>query len=419
MAKLAFTIGIAGLLIAACDDATETGVPGAGGGGGTPECILTGEHPIPRTESMGVFDPTRGRVLFFGGDDGVPQNCNPAPHPIGELWTYDAACKTFEQVPLNGRPPPRARGAAAYDPDGDRMIVFGGRFRAEATGPYTLYNDVWALDLETLAWQQIPTTGTPPSPRSSTSLVYDGARGQLLVFGGNESTNGLQFLPLNDVWALDLATGEWRNIAPMGTPPVVRLFHAAALDPASGRMYVFGGGGETAFMGPFLSDLWSLDPATGAWTLEHDGAAGAPAPRIHAGVFFDTAASRLVLFGGHDDGSVGNQNDTWAFDPATKAWTMIVPPEQLVTPAPQFCLFPPDFTTPNLAAPDRRSAYLGVLDPTQSRIFVYGGKTDCGNIDDVWTFDLSTNAWTQQVEATLGEACVRGDHPEQCTTLCI
>jgi hypothetical protein len=59
------------------------------------------------------------------------------------------------------------------------------------------------------------------------------------------------------------------------------------------------------------------------------------------------------------------------------------------------------------------------LDESGGRWFVYGGKTDCGNIDDVWQLDLGTNKWTREVEATIGEACVRGKYPQQCTTLCI
>jgi galactose oxidase-like protein len=417
---LAFgTAWVIAVVAGGCGDDETITTAATTGGGGTDPCIDTGEHPIPRAETMGIVDPTRQRAVFFGGDTGVPQNCNPSPQPIGEMWTFDLRCNQFEQADLQGGPSPRARGVAVYDPDGDRMIIFGGRYRTAPMMPYTLFNDVWALDLETLAWSQIATTGTPPSARSSTAAAYDPLQKQLLVFGGNESADGLNFIPKNDLWALDLATGAWRTIAPVGTPPVVRLFHSATLDPATGRFYVYGGGGTNALMGPFLGDLWSVDPSTGAWTEEHNGTMGAPAPRIHSGIFFDPGSGRLLLFAGHDDGSVGNQNDTWSFDPASKTWTTIVPPEQIVTPAPQFCLFPPDFTAPNMTAPDRRSAYLGALDQANGRIFVYGGKTDCGNIDDVWTFDLATNTWTRQVEATIGEACVRGDHPEQCTTLCI
>jgi hypothetical protein len=384
-----------------------------------PQCVQTGEHPIPRSETMGVLDAQRQRLVFFGGDIGVPANCSPAPQPYGELWTYDLACNSFEQAFPTGGPGPRARGAAAYDANGDRMLVFGGRYREGAIGLYTLYNEVWALDLETLTWQSIATTGTPPSARTSPAMVFDSAANQLLVFGGNVSANGAVFSPVADLWALDLATGAWRSIPPVGTPPPARLLHAAAFSSTSGRMYVYAGGDANSFTGAFFGDLWSVDPDTGAWSLELGPPSGGPRPRINPGLFFDDTRDRLVLFGGHDDGAVGNQNDVWAFDPAQKVWTNLVPPEVVESNPAGVCLFPADFTLPNLSAPDRRSSYLGAIDSSAGSIVIYGGKSDCGVIDDVWTFDLVTAQWRRDFEATTGETCLRGEQPDQCTTLCI
>lgn len=395
------------------------GAGGSGGAGGAFNCVDTGEHALPRAETFSAYDSKRNRVVFFGGDIGVPVQCNPAPKPIGELWTYDVACKSFAQVTTSGGPGPRARGLAVYDPEGDRMIVFGGRYREASSGPYTVYSDVWALDLESSTWQEIATTGGGPSGRSSTAGAYDPQTKELVLFGGNSSTSGLSFTPLDDVWALNLATGAWREIAATNQKPEARLFHSATIDPTTGRLFVYAGGGAGAFQGPFMADLWSLDLASGAWTVEHDGASGAPMGRIHASIAYDAKAKRVLMFAGHDDGAVGNNNDTWAFDPASKQWTELVAPEQVQTPPPDFCLFPPDFTVPNLAAPDRRSAHVAVLDEAGGRWFVYGGKTDCGNIDDVWLFDLGTNTWQREVQATIGEACRRGKYPDQCSTLCI
>lgn len=393
---------------AGTEDAGDSGAP----------CIDTGEHPLPRGEVFAAYDSKRERVVFFGGDVGVPVQCNPAPKPTGELWVYDARCKTFAQVNASGGPGPRARGLAVYDPKGDRLVVFGGRYREASSGPYTVYADVWTLNLETLTWQELPTTGVAPPARSSVAGAYNPLTEELVLFGGNSSTSGLSFGPLDDAWALNLATGAWREIVATGTKPPARLFHSAAIDPATGRLFIHGGGGAGAFQGPFMTDLWSLDPATGAWTEEDAGTGTAPMGRIHASLTFDSKQKRVLLFAGHDDGAVGNNNDTWSFDPATKAWSGLVPAEQVKTPAPQFCLFPPDFTDANLSAPDRRSAQLAVLDEAGGRWFVYGGKTDCGNIDDVWLFELATNKWQREVEASVGEACVRGKFPSQCTTLC-
>jgi hypothetical protein len=407
---------------AACSSKSSSTSPGGdvdgGGADAAAPCVDTGEHATARAEVMGVVDVKRARIVFYGGDTGVPKQCNPAPVQTGETWTFDLGCAQFSKVDAAGAPGPRARGAAVYDPDGDRMVVFGGRYRAGSSGTYTLYNEVWSLDLPTLAWTKITTTGNAPSARSSLAAVYSPATKEMILFGGNASSDGLAFSPLADVWALDLASGAWRQVTTSGAAPKARLFHAAAIDESSKRMYVYGGGDANAFTGPFFGDLWSLDLASGAWQEESAGGAGAPEGRINAALTFDAKAGRVLLFGGHDDDTLGNNNDTWSFDPASKKWTTIVPAETIKTSPPSVCLFPPDFTTPNMNAPDRRSSHMAVLDGQKRAWWVFGGATDCGLIDDVWAFDLAGNAWSNASKARTGEACVRGPNPQQCTTLC-
>src|SRR5688500_4786753 len=55
-----------------------------------------------------------------------------------------------------------------YDPIRDRLIVFGGQGYAGST------NDVWAFSLSGIPhWTRLSPSGTPPSPRSFHSAVYD------------------------------------------------------------------------------------------------------------------------------------------------------------------------------------------------------------------------------------------------------
>jgi len=403
-------------------DAPAGGGGGGGGRGGAAGkgvvCQDTGQRPSGRSEMMGALDSKRHRMLFFGGDDGFPKNCNPAPHAIGELWSYDVACGSFEQLEVGEGPGPRARGAAVYDEAGDRLVVFGGRYRKGSSGAYKLYNETWALDLATMSWQELATTGAP-SARSNATAVYVAATRQMVVFGGNTSTDALSFTPLNDVWTLDLETLAWSPVTTTGTKPKTRLFHTAAVDPAGSRLFVYGGGGVGAFQGPFYADLWSLDLATGAWLKLHNGGASAPRGRIWSTMMFVPEKEQLLLFGGHDDGEVGNNNDTWSFDLASKKWEALVPAEVVKTKATDFCVFPPDFTAPNLAAPDRRSAHMAGFDAGRGEWVIFGGKTDCGLIDDAWHLDVASGAWSRKVEANFGEACLRRANPDQCTNLCL
>lgn len=384
------------------------------------ECVPSEVKPLPRSEMLGAYDAQRRKLVYFGGDNGVPVNCQSSSHPVGltDLWVYDTVCATFESIPYTDGPPGRARGMAVYDPDRDQMVIFGGRFRQQASGAYTVYNDAWALDLQHLEWTKLQTTGPTPIARSNPAGAYNRLTQELMLFGGNSSNNGLAFAPHDDVWALNLETLVWREVPTSSPKPEPRLFHAAALDEEGDRLFIFGGGGANAWIGPFLGDLWVLDLATSQWQQLHSGGMGAPQGRIWSTITFDKVNNRVLLFGGHDDGNVGNNNDTWEFDLESNTWNLVVAPDTPSKPANGFCDFPPDFTLPNLDAPDRRQGHLAALDPIRGEWIVHGGKTDCGIIDDVWTFDLARDEWIRLFKANQGEACIRGDTPEMCLALC-
>jgi hypothetical protein len=371
-------------------------------------------------ETMGVYDEQRRRIVFFGGDDNIPINCENAGHPVGryEVFSYDTVCANFREEMLDDGPRGRARGMGVYDPAGDRMIIFGGRSRTRSNGAYRNYNDIWALNLETMKWSELAAQNAGPVARSNPAGGFNRATGELIVFGGNSSTSGLSFIPHNDVWAFNTETLLWRRIESTGDAPRGRLFHSAAVDDAGNRLFIFGGGDEGAWLGPFLADLWVMDLNSGAWTLLAAESDSGPNGRIWSSITYDVSRDRVLLFGGHDDGDVGNNNDTWEFDLASATWNAIVEAETVNEPAFARCDFPVDFTQPNRQAPDRRSAHFASLDTQRGEWVVFGGKTDCGIINDVWTFDLARDAWINLKPATQGEACNRGENPESCVAMC-
>jgi N-acetylneuraminic acid mutarotase len=99
-------------------------------------------------------------------------------------------------------------------------------------------------------------TGTVPTERSGYAVVYDSRAGRMILFGGFNAT-----AEFNDTWAYDPATNRWTDLAPAGTLPSVRGFHAMVFDPQTGRVIMFGGfDGER-----YLNDTWTYDPATNEW----------------------------------------------------------------------------------------------------------------------------------------------------------
>ena len=72
---------------------------------------------------------------------------------------------------------------------------------------------------------------------------------------------------------------------------------------------------------------------------------------------------------------------------------------------------------PDLSAPERR--YAGAAAINGESLIVFGGKTDCGQVNDLWTWDLGDETWTERSDATFGEICFRTfAHPEDCESLC-
>lgn len=369
--------------------------------------------PEPRGDQVAVFDAARGRLVVWGGDRGVPVMCFPSPDYVDELWLYDAACAAWSRVDAAGGPGARARASAVLDPSRDRMLVFGGR-RPLGGGRYELFGDLWALDLETLSWSEVPVAGDAPEGRANATLVLDAARDRLVLFGGNLSGDGASFRPMNDTWAFDLASGGWQQIASGGTAPDRRLFHAAAVTADGSRMIVVGGGDANAFTGPFLDDAWSLDLASDSWSAI---AVSGERPLARISAQLVASGDGVVLIFGHDDGVLGNTNDVWRLDPAAGTWSLLAPGDELSNLDVGFCDFPPDFTTQDLDRPERRQAF-GVGVDGEGGALVFGGKSDCGLVNDVWRLDLASGGWEPLRPATMGLSCQRQGRLE-CTSYCM
>jgi hypothetical protein len=395
--------------VAPTDDAA---VADGGTDGGAIDCTTRGgEVPGPRREMAGAFDATRQRMLIFGGNTEVPEMCMPRTAISADIFALELECGTWSRVVAVGEDGPgaRARMASTVDTAGERVLLFGGRDREGTTG-YRNFADVWAFDLATDAWSLVSDGTGGPSPRSSAVIALDEARGRLIVFGGNTSTSGLTLTGADDLWALDLATGTWSELAPDGDAPGGRLFHSGVV--IDGELVVFGG--TPMFNPPYYADVWALDLATDAWRQVSDGSGG-PHPRFGAELYADPARGRVLVFGGHDDTALGNNNDVWACDLATGAWTELRPGDTLNGEPGGLCMFPADFTIPEEGSPERRYAFARGQDATRG--FVVGGTTDCGATNDVVALDLATAEWTVVRPSAGGEACNRSGRVG-CTTLC-
>ena len=127
-------------------------------------------------------------------------------------------------------------------------------------------------------------------------MSYDPASGVIVLFGGN---NGSSLLA--DTW-------EWNGfgwtLRTPATSPPARAF--AAMSPfALGTAGVALIGGATG-ASTLANDVWIWNGVT--WALAAP-AGTAPTPRQGARAVFDSAAQRIVLYGGKD--AAGSQGDLW------------------------------------------------------------------------------------------------------------
>jgi hypothetical protein len=233
-------------------------------------------------------------------------------------------------------------------------------------------------------WTQLATTGVPPSARGASGFAYDPATNQMILFGGEDSAGQ----NLNDVWNLSLGTPpQWTQLTPGGSPPAGRIGPGAVYDSANSRMIVFGGGlGHTA---PCVNDLWVLSNANGVgatWTqLSPSGST--PAPRWGASAIYAPASNTMTIFGGNNCFST-SFNDVWVLSNAnglggTPVWTQL---------------------SPAGTAPCACHSVSAVYDPGSNRMILYGFPS---NPDQVWVLTNAnglggTPAWIQLSPSTQG-----------------
>ncbi len=145
---------------------------------------ITSENPVPVIRCLhDCFWTGDGTFVLYGGQtNGVAA--------LGDLWTRAADAGWVAQP----TPPLPARQLYAGTTVGARAWIYGG-----ANIDHKALDDLWTLDLDTLAWNRVTTAGSGPAARLSATLVADPAHGRLLLFGGKNSSSAF-----GDLWSLTL-----------------------------------------------------------------------------------------------------------------------------------------------------------------------------------------------------------------------
>ncbi|HHH28536.1 MAG TPA: hypothetical protein ENK57_09340 [Polyangiaceae bacterium] len=361
------------------------------------------EAPVTRSEVGMVYDAPRDRLVIYGGNTAASERCAvPDAVVVDEMWAFHFDCNNWERLNPSGGPGQLRRQATVLDESRGRMLMFGGRGPGSPFGSYV--DEVWAFDLATDSWSEITTTGDTPPGLGEAIAQLDTARDRLLVFGGNPGG----FSGSDGMYALDLNTNVWTEITAAGAP-TPRLYHASTV--VGNELIVFGGTG--GFNPPYFNDTYAFDMSADTWRVVTTDAP--PRARFGMELVADPDRGRVIMAFGHDATNLGNSNDVWALDLAAGSWTELHPGDTPNAPAAGMCDFPPDFTIIEDGTPERR--YSVGLAAAGDHAYFFGGKADCGYLNDVWSMDLATGAWTSVRTSTGGEVCLRTGRTD-CSGLC-
>lgn len=350
-----------------------------------------------------------GPVADAGPDPMAEMIAEHAEEVIAEpQFTGELGFVAWERLnPVNAGPGSRYEHAMQHNPVTNELFVFGGRDGSQ------IYNDVWALQVDTLTWRQLAINSpVVPPARYSTVMIIDNA-GQNLYIATGQTQAGQQ---LNDVWRLNLqtetwqplvdqpaaglapaprygnpggkigghlvlthgfgstryddtwrfntASSQWENITPAGPLPLKRcLFAATATETAS---LVIHGGCAAPFGACFLDDAWELNPQTNSWR-QITGSGVKPVGRQYhslVSAVSSTGLLKVILFGGQD-ATLSPRNDTWILDVASGQWTLVDP----------------------TGAPSARYQHAAIWIPGYGML-MFGGRDQNGPLGDLWYGNL-------------------------------
>ena len=196
----------------------------ANGIGGTPEWIRLPDGDMRNGHAMG-HDPVSNRLIVFGGALGAN---GPVSNDVKVLVDANGIGNPswIMLSPIGTAPTPRGNPSAVYDPLSNRLIIFGGR---KSLANNELFNDVWVLTNAnglggTPEWKRIDPIGPLPPARLAHVLGFDPNSNRLIIYGGismDETSSG------TDTWVLTHANGsggtsQWIKLLPQGALPLHR-----------------------------------------------------------------------------------------------------------------------------------------------------------------------------------------------------
>jgi hypothetical protein len=211
-----------------------------------------------------------------------------------------------ENMPEGGE----SQGYFGYNPHNDTIVYY-----CCTTGSNQVENafHTWWYDVLGQSGIDKHTSPKPPNTALQPAGTFDPAH-NVFVFEGGDSFVG--------TWTYDPVANAWHKLTTNGTSPNPSLILAGmAYDTVDQRVYLFGGYDGTTY----YSTLYAYDVPTNTWSLISPAGGRTPAGRFRHAFAYDSTNNVFLLYGG-ENGS-GILGDTWVFNPTTRTWTELTPPQ--------------------------------------------------------------------------------------------
>ncbi len=297
--------------------------------------------------AIGMSRMVTGKPLFLAANTGATPaqsatTGTPSPSPL-TAPPPSSSRPTPAPSPASGTgPSTRYAAGGTFDQARGNFVLFGGQpTPGDYAGGTTFLDETWTWDAS--GWKLLHPAHSPSS-RSHPALVYDAARGVVLLQGGYVG-NG----PISDTWSWD--GSDWKQLVPPGVLNVGPGFPNAAYDPVRKSVLMQPESGPCPCT--YTTSLWNWDGAN--WTkLTTTGprplAAGGEGPYF-AMAYLPTIKSAVVY------GNLQSGPATWVVDGANN-WTQV-----------------------NTTTGTASASYSMALDERRGVIVLIG------NLGDAWTFD--------------------------------
>ncbi len=242
-----------------------------------------------------------------------------------------------------------------YDEANGVMVYYGGLNWGG------MRRETWTYNTSLNTWKKMSPT-ISPSATWLNSMVYDNKAALCLVYTG---VNPIGWgAPTNETWTYNTSSDTWTNMTPTRTM-TERSEPSLAFDRAHGTAVLFGGWVLTGY--GYIDETYCYDLSGNAWTR----LTPTPDGRSGAGFAIDNDHRVALMLGGW-----GRYNEryseTWTYDIAKGTWKLMSPAK----------------------TPGYRESHNIVYDRADGVFILYGGFSLEGYKGDTWTYNLSTDTWS-------------------------